>query len=189
MEDLGTPTRSKIYEAAGRKIVAKKKPGHPKMTENPFKPGTPLRNMAEVNRRFAGLGRQITDASRPLRQWVGSQLKVGPSVEGYPTASPAELLAPIVKTVSRRGRQEIPGDHFRLYVMALLIDAGFANSPTEAVTRLQEAHGWNDNQLITAKDRLVGKYNAQNFQDERARIAELPDYRNLVSLLRKNRAD
>jgi len=161
------------------------------MSEDPYKRGTPLWSMAELNRRFGGLGRQVTDATRPMRQlqqWLNSQLQV-PSVEGYPTVSPAESLAPIVEAVSRRGRKKIPGDNFRLYVMALRIDAGLANSPTEAVARLQEASGWNDNQLITAKDRLVGKYNAQEFQDELATIRKSPDYQNLVNLVRENRPD
>jgi len=161
------------------------------MSENPDKRGTPLWSMAELNRRFGGLGRQVTDSTRPMRQlqqWLNSQLQVH-SVEGYPTASPAESLAPIVEAVSRRGRKKIPGDDFRLYVMALRIDAGLANSPTEAAARLQEAGGWNDNQLIAAKDRLVGRYNAREFQDDLATMRKSPDYQTLVNLVRGNRTE
>jgi hypothetical protein len=157
------------------------------MGENPFKPRIPLWSKTEINRRFGGLGRQVTDARpmRQLRQWFDSQLNGLASVEGYPTASPAESLAPIIEA-ARRGRKKIAGDDFRLYVMAALIDAGSAHNPTEAVAKLREADGWNANQLNAAKDRLVGKYNARELQDELATIRVSPDYQNLVNQYRGN---
>jgi len=160
------------------------------MSENPHKPGTPLWGVAELNRRFGGLSQQVMDARpiRQLRQWYDSQLKMPASVEGYPTPSPAETLAPIIEAV-RRGRRKIAGDDFRLYVMAALIDAGSARNPTEAVVKLREADGWNENQLKAAKDRLVGKYNARELQDELATIRVSPDYQNLVNQYRGNRPE
>jgi len=160
------------------------------MNENPFKPETPRWSMTEINRRVGGLGRQVTDARpmRQLRQWFDSQLNGLASVEGYPTPSPAESLAPIIEAV-RRGRKKIAGDDFRLYVMAALIDAGSARNPTEAVTKLREADGWNENQLKAAKDRLVDKYNARELQDELATIRVSPDYENLVNHYRGNQPE
>lgn len=141
--------------------------------ENPWRPGTLLGGLWEWD--------------RAIRRWIDSQRKPKLPLDEGQTAPPSGLSERPAKR--RRGRQTIDEDRGLLILMAQMINADEVenNRPTPAVRLLPGYADVPEHNRKAFEDRLVGKYNSPEFQQELSQLRNAPDWRVTIERRKKSR--